>query len=86
MCLSVGPNPNQLSWRLAIQWSFIPLRLWIARACKNFTYSVDENAGQDEVEDVEHRPASELDEKGDVGEGVRAAAVVDVTFLGPERL
>ena len=48
------------------------------------TDAVDEYAGQDEVEDVEHGPPSESDVVGDVGVRLRTAAVVLHVPLGAE--
>ncbi len=50
------------------------------------TDAVNEDAGQDEVEDVEHGPAPQLDGVGDVDVGLWAARVEDDVALGPERL
>jgi hypothetical protein len=51
----------------------------------SFTDSVDQNTGQDEIKDVEHRSSPQLDEEGDVGERVCAAGIVDITFFGAKR-
>jgi hypothetical protein len=69
-------------WPLFVRFS--PKLIW--SLCTKVTDSINENAWQDQVEDVEHGPAPELDEEGDVRKGVRAAAVVHVALLRAERL
>jgi hypothetical protein len=73
---------KKMIWPLFVRFS--PKLIW--SLCTKVTDSINENAWQDQVEDVEHGPAPELDEEGDVRKGVRAAAVVHVALLRAERL
>ena len=57
--------------------------VYIVRALTN---SINENTGEDEVEDVEHGPPPHPDGVGDVRVGLLAAAVVDQVVLGGEGL
>ena len=57
------------------------------RSCRirsELTNAVDEDAGQDEVEDVEQGSPADADDVGDVRVGLRAARVVLHVLLGVE--